>query len=140
MEENNTELGIWMASRQQGKAEAMKKFMESLPEGVKVVVIGKDHPRPPFLGSRFDIINYPPMPTIGDAWMGKTPIDYKTAIPIGELLALKTRMTGREESMNGKLLETISKTAQARVDTSADKPNWRKDRMAFLNGLNRKKY
>lgn len=51
----------------------------------------------------------------------------------------KTRMAGREESMSGELLKAISKTTQSRVDIPASKPNWRKNRMGFLDGLDKRK-
>lgn len=120
-----------MKSRQQGTSEVRRRFIASLPPDTKVVIIGKDHPRPPFLGSPFDMIGHPILSGGDSASM--------TMALEGLLPFYKTRMSGREESMNGELLEAISKTAEARVDIPASKPNWRKNRMGFLDGLNRKK-
>lgn len=117
-------LKVLVIGRQAGMQQKIREILDSMGKDVEALYVDANTPRPPFLGSPFDMINHPAMPM-----MGKTIDLTNTPLPSFEM---------RNDMVKSALSKAL--IAQARVNIPADKPNWRKDRMAFLNGLNRKKY
>ncbi len=120
-------LKVLVIGRQAGMQQKIREILDSMGKDVEVLYVDNDTPRPPFLGSPFDMINHPIL--LGRPIAGKTIGLVSTPLPSFEM---------RDDMVKSALSKAL--IAQSRVDIPADKPNWRKDRMAFLNGLNRKKY
>lgn len=120
-------LKVLVIGRQAGIQQQVREILDSMGKDVEVLYVDVNTPRPPFLGSPFDMINHPILP--GRPSAGKT-------------MDLRNLPLSSPEMPESMVLKAFDKAliAQARVDIPADKPNWRKNRMGFLDGLNKRKF
>ena len=123
------------------------RVRELIDKAIEIVGLSKPEPHYMIVPIVDHWLHAPILPSIGDAWLNGAPIDYKVGdIPIDALEYLKTRRAGHTESLAEQLQwakqvkAATAKMAEKRDASPASKPNWRKDRMAFLNGLNKRKY